>query len=407
VIDVRCCGVSKRYLIRGGGGSWAELAGRLGIGRAPGADFWAVQDVSFSVEQGEVVGVIGTNGAGKSTLFKLLSGITAPTAGEMRIRGRLSALLEVGSGFHPELTGRENVYLSGSLLGMTRRRIRERFDRIVDFAGVARFIDVPIKRYSSGMSVRLGFSVAAHLEPDILLLDEVLAVGDAAFQVRCYERVAALRKAGTTIIIISHDLAAIDRLCHRVLLMERGRIVADGPPREVIARYASGARLATAGETALDAPVSLGRVTLHDARGGERNVFHAGDALGVRVEVSAREAVEDVVLEVALLSAQGEFLCQLAAGAEDGPGLRMSPGRAVLDFACPSIALPPGVYVLDAAVRRRVGPDGGVLHRKTQCAMLRVDHGRPVTGQLYMAHEWRWSETTNGHEPQRTVSLWT
>jgi len=200
-------------------------------------EFWALRDVSFQVGRGETLGIIGDNGAGKSTLLKLLCGITSPTSGQITVRGRLSALIEVGSGFHPELTGRENVYLSGSILGMRRSEITDKLDRIVDFAGVRRFIDTPVKRYSSGMYLRLGFSIAAHLEPDILLLDEVLAVGDAEFQAKCLERINELHGLGRTIVFISHDLAAVEFLCRRVLLMRHGRVIADGPPEDVIAMY--------------------------------------------------------------------------------------------------------------------------------------------------------------------------
>src|SRR5689334_5348909 len=198
MIDLRFSQVSKQYRIRqerAAGGPLLPRALRL-LRRRSGA-FWALRDVSFDVRRGEALGIIGPNGAGKSTVLKLLSKITAPTAGEIMIRGKLSALIEVGSGFHPELTGRENVYLSGSILGMRRREITRQLDSIVDFAEIRQFIDTPVKHYSSGMYVRLGFSISAHLHPDILLLDEVLAVGDAAFQSKCFRRITELRQSGT------------------------------------------------------------------------------------------------------------------------------------------------------------------------------------------------------------------
>jgi ABC-type polysaccharide/polyol phosphate transport system ATPase subunit len=403
-VDLRCAHVAKRYWIRPWQDerrpSWAD---RLGIRRVGSTDFWALRDVSFEVARGQVLGVIGRNGAGKSTLFKLLSGITAPTAGRIEIDGRLSALIEVGSGFHPELTGRENVYLAGAILGMSRRHITSNLDAIVEFAGVAPFIDLPVKRYSSGMCVRLGFSVAAHLEPDILLLDEVLAVGDAAFQTKCYDRVEALRRDGITIVLISHDLAAVDRLCDRALLMERGGIVLDGPPRDVIARYAEEVgRAVFAPDGAADAdrgPVVVTHVGLREPGGRPTSTFRTGDPVVVRVELLAHQVVPDAVVELSFRSLDDELQCEFATD-EGGQGLRLTPGAGAVDFHCASVTLPPGVYALDAAVRRQ-GTTGGVaLDARRHCAMLRVDPGRQVRGRVYMPHDWHWSETTtaiNGH----------
>src|SRR5215470_9322641 len=240
MIDLRFDRVSKRYLIpheeEDGGSQYPWMRKLRSLWHRP-REFWAVREVSFEVKRGEALGIIGHNGAGKSTILKLLASITTPSAGEIRINGRVAALIEVGSGFHPELTGRENVYLSGSILGMARSEIGQKLESILDFAEIGEFIDIPVKRYSSGMYVRLGFAIAAHLEPEILLLDEVLAVGDMAFQRKCLDRVRALRREGRTIIFISHDLSAVEALCDRVLLMQRGELIADGPPGEVIGQY--------------------------------------------------------------------------------------------------------------------------------------------------------------------------
>ncbi len=198
---------------------------------------WALKDVSFDVRPGEVVGVVGRNGAGKSTLLKTISRVTEPTEGTIELWGRVGSLLEVGTGFHTELTGRENVYLSGAILGMSRQEVRRKFDEIVEFAEVERFIDTPIKRYSTGMSMRLGFAVAAHLETEILLVDEVLAVGDAEFQKRCLGRIGRFAHEGRTVFFVSHNMTAINRLCPRSLLLEEGRLVRDGPTSEVVAEY--------------------------------------------------------------------------------------------------------------------------------------------------------------------------
>jgi lipopolysaccharide transport system ATP-binding protein len=199
--------------------------------------FWALQDVGFEVRQGEVLGIIGRNGAGKSTLLKLLSRITSPSTGTIDIKGRMASLLEVGTGFHPELTGRENIYLNGAILGMRRREITSKFDEIVAFAEVEQFLDTPVKRYSSGMYVRLAFAVAAHLEPEILIVDEVLSVGDAAFQKKCMGKMKDFSDHGRTILFVSHNMNAVNRLCPRAVLLEKGRVIADGPAPQITSTY--------------------------------------------------------------------------------------------------------------------------------------------------------------------------
>ena len=198
---------------------------------------WALKDINFDIKEGEVVGIIGPNGAGKSTLLKILSKITYPTEGSVKIKGRVSSLLEVGTGFHPELTGRENVYLNGTVLGMTRKEVSNKFDEIIEFSGVENFIDTPVKRFSSGMQVRLAFAVAAHLEPEILLIDEVLAVGDAEFQKRCLGKMKDTANAGKTVIFVSHNMTSISRLCDRAILLQNGQLIEDGLSSEVISHY--------------------------------------------------------------------------------------------------------------------------------------------------------------------------
>ena len=220
---------------RGAGRRLARLA--RPAPRAADALVWALRDVSFEVREGEVLGLIGRNGAGKSTLLKVLSRITEPTTGRIEVHGRVGSLLEVGTGFHPELTGRDNIYLNGSILGMDRAYIGRRFEEIVEFAGVERFIDTPVKRYSSGMYLRLAFAVAAHLEPDILILDEVLAVGDASFQKKCLGKMQDVASHGRTVLFVSHDIAAVTRLCTRALLLNGGTVAADGPAHEVARLY--------------------------------------------------------------------------------------------------------------------------------------------------------------------------
>jgi lipopolysaccharide transport system ATP-binding protein len=199
--------------------------------------FWALENIDLSIESGQIVGIVGRNGAGKSTLLKLLARIITPTQGRVGVLGRVGSLLEVGTGFHPELTGRENVFLNGAILGMSRREIRARFDEIVAFADVHEFLDTPVKHYSSGMAVRLAFSVAAHLEPDVLIIDEVLAVGDQAFQQKCMGKAEELRTQGRTVLLVSHNLASVANLCNRAILLQNGKLVDDGPPSQIIDRY--------------------------------------------------------------------------------------------------------------------------------------------------------------------------
>jgi lipopolysaccharide transport system ATP-binding protein len=239
-VAIRVDGLSKRYRL----GEERPLTGwlRAALGRADTTELWALRDVGFEVARGEAIGIVGRNGAGKSTLLKILARITPPTAGRAEIHGRIGSLLEVGTGFHPELSGRENVFLNGAILGLRRAEIAARFDEIVDFAGVERFLDTPVKRYSSGMRMRLAFAVAAHLEPEILIVDEVLAVGDAEFQSRCLGKMSDVAGAGRTVLFVSHNLAALQALCGRGLWLEGGRVAAEGPVAAVVDAYLSEGR---------------------------------------------------------------------------------------------------------------------------------------------------------------------
>jgi lipopolysaccharide transport system ATP-binding protein len=246
-------------------------------------DFWALRDVSFGVKRGEAFAIIGGNGAGKSTLLKLLTGIMRPTHGTIQVRGRVSALIEVSAGFHPDLTGRENIYLNGAILGMTREEIRRRFDAIVAFSGLEEFMDTPVKRYSSGMYARLGFSVAAHVDPDVLLVDEVLSVGDYLFQRKCVDRMTEVIAAGATVVFVSHNLRAVANLCPRSLLLDHGRVQMIGPTEEVIRTYHERGREERAGASSHD--VVITEVILHDDSG--RKVEVESDSK-LRVTVKAR-----------------------------------------------------------------------------------------------------------------------
>lgn len=258
-----------------------------------GQEFWALRGVSFEIEAGEVVGIIGRNGAGKSTLLKVLSRITEPTTGELTIRGRIGSLLEVGTGFHPELTGGENIYLNGAILGMTRREVRGRFDEIVAFAGIQRFLDTPVKHYSSGMYMRLAFAVAAHLDPEVLLVDEVLAVGDLEFQRKCLGRMQDVAAAGRTVILVSHNMGAIRSLCHRALFLSGGELIQDGPAAVVVDRYlrdvAEGTPLSTARPSD---QLVIERVRLLNGDGARTLEFSPGEDLTIEVVLVARAPIE-------------------------------------------------------------------------------------------------------------------
>lgn len=259
-------------------------------------NFWALRDVSFEIQQGEVVGIIGRNGAGKSTLLKVLSRITEPTTGRIRLKGRVASLLEVGTGFHQELTGRENIYLNGIILGMKKKEIDRKFDAIVDFSGVEKFVDTPVKRFSSGMQVRLAFAVAAHLEPEILVIDEVLAVGDAAFQKKCLGKMQEVAAEGRTVLFVSHDLSAVEKLCPRSILMEAGHCEQDGPTSKTIARYqetvvqTAVADLSSRTDRKGAGFVRFTRIQTLDQHGNERAVFFSGKPLRVRLHYRASAA---------------------------------------------------------------------------------------------------------------------
>jgi lipopolysaccharide transport system ATP-binding protein len=260
-------------------------------------EFWALQDVSFSVQRGEAFGIIGGNGAGKSTILKLLTGIMRPTKGSIRVAGRLSALIEVSAGFHPDFTGRENIYLNGAILGMTRDEIRRRFDAIVAFSGLEEFIDTPVKRYSSGMYARLGFSVAAHVDSDVLLVDEVLSVGDYLFQRKCVERMNAVIASGATVVFVSHNLREVANLCKRSLLLERGTVQMIGPTEDVIRTYFGRGQQQRVVDA--DCGVVITKVMTHDSR-GPRSEFESDGKLWITVEARARTRHDDmsVVIQI-------------------------------------------------------------------------------------------------------------
>jgi lipopolysaccharide transport system ATP-binding protein len=329
------------------------LARRL-VGRRDDAplsqrEFWAVRDVSFEVQRGEAFGVIGPNGAGKSTILKLLTGIMRPTQGTLAIQGRLSALIEVSAGFHPELTGRENIYLNGTIIGMTRREIAARFDEIVAFSGLEEFIDTPVKRYSSGMFARLGFSVAAHVDPDILIVDEVLSVGDYVFQRKCIDRMNAIIQRGATVIFVSHNLRAVADLCDRALLLDHGQAVALGPTDEVIRAYLERAEAQRAPER--DAGVFVSRVEVLGAS-GRRAHYIAGEPVTVEVDVVSRGRFERLAAVIDLRDAKEYEVFHASSEALTGTAFSIGPDEAVTCRFTLQLHLGPGRYQLATWVHR-------------------------------------------------------
>jgi ABC-type polysaccharide/polyol phosphate transport system ATPase subunit len=346
--------------------------------------FTALDNVSFAVDPGEVLGIIGHNGAGKSTVLKLLSRITAPTTGEILIRGSLSALIELSSGFHPELTGRENINLSGVQFGMTRKEIARKLSSIVEFSEIGSFLDMPVKRYSSGMYLRLGFAIAAHLEPDTLLLDEVLAVGDLAFQRKCLARIDELKRSKKTIVFISHDLAAVERLCDRVLLLSHGRILREGRPSEVIFEYQQSGLIASAPPFSGQLSRAVECTAFSYASKGRKDskTVQTGDAMTVTVEFVAHQAVSDLVINVYLYWPSGYLCTHLSTGAQ---GFTAEKGPSYVEFHCPVVNLVPGFFLVDVAIERT--PE--VMDWRHRCGYLRIDPGdKPVVGDIYLPHSW-------------------
>ncbi len=335
--------------------AWRRLR-RAGPGvAAPERVFWALSDVSFDVAVGEVVGIIGRNGAGKSTLLKILSRITEPTSGRAEIRGRVGSLLEVGTGFHPELTGRENIYMNGAVLGMRKAEIVRKFDEIVGFADIGPFLDTPVKRYSSGMQVRLAFAVAAHLEPEVLIVDEVLAVGDAEFQKKCLGKIRDVsRGGGRTVLFVSHSMDAVQRLCARTMLLERGRAAAIGETRAVVAEYLLRAQAPSSPGAWIDVSraersgTGEARVVAAqyrsdlDEAGGQP---YPDGPLTVSVAVQASSACTVASLAVTLYDVHGTKLVN-ADTISLGRTLRLEPGEHRLTLRIPQLHLNPGVYVL-------------------------------------------------------------
>jgi ABC-type polysaccharide/polyol phosphate transport system ATPase subunit len=446
--------VSKIYR-RYGGRQFATLKSAL-LQRSllrdlkPSETFPALSDVSFSVPRGSTFGVIGRNGSGKSTALKLVAGITKPTSGTVRVDGRISALIELGAGFHPEISGRENVFINGIMLGLTRRQIQERFDAIVDFAELREFIDAPVKTYSSGMYMRLGFAVAIHVDPDVLLVDEVLAVGDEGFTHKCLDKFSELRRRGKTILLVTHSLALVERFCDTALWLDGGRVHGHGDPKRVVDAYlidvevSEGQQLATATARAVEAtsapesaPSSAAQAAdaadqstpsgpaagelmdmfrATEGRWGSRDVeitdvafvgrdqapsfvFHSGDPMSIRLKVRAHQPVTDFVFGVGLFNADGVCCYGTNTYAEEMDPERLV-GDAEVTFDIEAIDLVEGTYKVDLAVHKR---DGVPYDYHRLLYTFRIKSRTRDVGIYRPRHRWTFSpgvqfKTTDGRE---------
>lgn len=316
---------------------------------------WALKDISFEVKRGEVVGIIGRNGAGKSTLLKILSRITEPTEGYAEINGRVGSLLEVGTGFHPELTGRENIYLNGAILGMKKREMNRKFDEIVDFAEVEKFIDTPVKHYSSGMHMRLGFSVAAHLEAEILLVDEVLAMGDFAFQSKCLGRMRSIGREGRTLLFVTHNMGIVPQLCQRTIFFQEGKIIEEGDPWSVIRRYLNQGRSASSEWMRPSGPspergITITRLRVHDQEGNPAEEFRSDEPFCAEITYAVRgsKVSSRIVLEV---ETEHGLLLFATTDCDRGAGVDQTrePGTYTSYCVFPAHLLAPGTYFLTPA----------------------------------------------------------
>lgn len=319
---------------------------------------WSLKDINFKVNQGDVLGIIGKNGAGKSTLLKVLSQVTTPTTGKVKIRGRIAALLEVGTGFHPELTGRENIFLNGAILGMTKSEIKGKFDEIVDFSGVEKYIDTPVKRYSSGMMVRLGFAVAAHLEPEILIVDEVLAVGDAEFQEKCMGKMKNVAGEGRTVLFVSHNISAIRTLCTKGLLLEKGQLAFSGNIKDVTARYEDKARngnLYTIGRSSSNEKVVIDEVRITNQNNNTNLNFQYGDDIVIEIHLTADEEIEKPHIQLHMgVVGYGFFTC--ASNLIDGfVAEKFNKGKNSIKCIFKKVPLLPNNYELRIAIRDKSG----------------------------------------------------
>jgi ABC-type polysaccharide/polyol phosphate transport system ATPase subunit len=409
----------------------ALLKGSLIRDLQPDETFPALRGVSFSVPKGCTYGVIGRNGSGKSTLLKCVAGITRPTDGTIKVDGRISALIELGAGFHPEISGRENVFINGIMLGLSKREIQRRFDEIVDFAELKDFIDAPVKTYSSGMYMRLGFAVAIHVDPEVLLIDEVLAVGDQAFTVKCLDKFAEFRRRNKTILLVTHSLDLVEKFCDRALWLDKGKTLAEGEPRRVVAAYlldvgkaeeadlakTEAVKIAAVRDGEGDAPpageqpsdvvntpadmfqategrwgsreVEITHVTLHGPGGEATHLFNSGDAMEVRLKTRAHQPLKDFVFGVGLFNADGICCYGTNTHIEELEPLNIS-GEGEIRFRIANLDLVEGTYKIDVAAHRL---DGYPYDYHRLLYTFRVKSRTKDVGIYRPRHDWEFSPT--------------
>jgi ABC-2 type transport system ATP-binding protein len=375
---IRVSDVSKRFVIRKDK-SLKERLVNFRRSRANTEEFWALEHVSFEVASGTTVGLIGANGSGKSTLLKTIGGILTPTSGYVERRGRLAALLELGAGFHGDLTGRENVYLNASILGLSHKQTDRYFDQIVDFSGIEPFIDTQVKFYSSGMYVRLAFAVAVHVEPEILLVDEVLAVGDEPFQRKCLDRIRQFQHDGRTIILVTHSLDQVRQMCDRVVLLEAGKVAIDGEPSDAVRRF----REANSDQVQVEQEAHAHRamvanVRITDEAGASRTTFDNGETVGIEFDVSAEEAVDDWAAGIALTDASGLLLYGTNTWLRK---VEVEPlqGRRLVRYRIDDLSLAEGLYFVTVAIGTSWGPE---YHRIERAASFQVVNSATDVGVI-------------------------
>jgi ABC-type polysaccharide/polyol phosphate transport system ATPase subunit len=401
--------VSKHYRLWGRSSQFATLKSALlkrDLKMTPETSIAALRGVSFTVDRGEAFGIVGRNGSGKSTLLKLISGILKPTAGRVNVNGRIAALIELGAGFHPEITGRENIYINGIMLGLTRREVDQRMDRIIEFSGIEAFLDQPVKTYSSGMYVRLGFAVAVHVDPDILLIDEVLAVGDEEFSARCVAKIQEMKYRGVTLVFVTHQLDQVRNLCDRAIWLDRGRVASTGDPMRVVDAYLQEVSGATAApEPAAEEepeekpePVSrdeeerwgsgeivIRRVALTDSAGRELVAVGTGTPVTVEIDVEARAPQEDFVFGIGIYHADGT--CVFGTNTEvEGFSAERIEGAARVRFVIASLDLVAGTYRLDVAVHTQ---NGRAFDYRRNVLRLVIGSRIHDIGVYRPKHEWR------------------